>query len=126
MFLQPPSSGYVDLRPDPLQQPVQTFDEILSLVARGRIVYPTSSAVPIFTRDDVGLIAIDDLPHYYWVWSGALAGIVLPSAHPARSLAQRSPRRRGLGRPACEAGDQAACRCCSKPAVDPWRRPSAK
>jgi DNA-binding transcriptional LysR family regulator len=43
-------------------QPVQTINEILSLVARGRIVHPTSSAVPIFNRDDVTLIPIEDLP----------------------------------------------------------------
>jgi DNA-binding transcriptional LysR family regulator len=43
-------------------QPVQTINEILSLVARGRIVHPTSSAVPIFDRSDVALIPIRDLP----------------------------------------------------------------
>jgi len=43
-------------------QPVQTINEILSLVARGRIVHPTSSTVPIFNRDDVVLVPIDDLP----------------------------------------------------------------
>jgi DNA-binding transcriptional LysR family regulator len=43
-------------------QPVQTINEILSLVARGRVVHPTSSAVPIFARDDVVLIPIRDLP----------------------------------------------------------------
>jgi hypothetical protein len=43
-------------------QPVQTINEILSLVARGRIVHPTSSAVPIFNRDDITLIPIEDLP----------------------------------------------------------------
>lgn len=31
-------------------------------MARGRIVHPTSSTVPIFDRDDVVLIPIDDLP----------------------------------------------------------------
>jgi hypothetical protein len=31
-------------------------------VARGRIVHPTSSTVPIFNRDDVVLIPITDLP----------------------------------------------------------------
>jgi hypothetical protein len=31
-------------------------------VARGLIVHPTSSVVPIFNRDDVTLIPIDDLP----------------------------------------------------------------
>ncbi len=49
-------------RPIRRTQPVQTINEILSLVARGRIVHPTSSTVPIFNRDDVVLIPIDDLP----------------------------------------------------------------
>ena len=49
-------------RPIRRTQPVQTINEILSLVARGRIVHPTSSTVPIFDRDDVVLIPIDDLP----------------------------------------------------------------
>jgi DNA-binding transcriptional LysR family regulator len=59
-LLVPPStpSG----RPIRRTQPVQTINEILSLVARGRIVHPTSSTVPIFNRDDVTLIPIDDLP----------------------------------------------------------------
>jgi DNA-binding transcriptional LysR family regulator len=42
--------------------PVQTINEILSLVARGRIVHPTSSTVPIFNRDDIVLIPIEGLP----------------------------------------------------------------
>ena len=49
-------------RPIRRTQPVQTINEILSLVARGRIVHPTSSAVPIFNRDDIVLIPISDLP----------------------------------------------------------------
>jgi DNA-binding transcriptional LysR family regulator len=49
-------------RPIRRTQPVQTINEILSLVARGHIVHPTSSAVPIFDRDDVVLIPINDLP----------------------------------------------------------------
>jgi DNA-binding transcriptional LysR family regulator len=49
-------------RPIRRTQPVQTINEIMSLVARGRIVHPTSSAVPIFGRDDIVLIPIDDLP----------------------------------------------------------------
>ncbi len=49
-------------RPIRRTQPVQTIHEILSLVARGRIVHPTSSTVPIFNRDDILLIPIDDLP----------------------------------------------------------------
>ena len=43
-------------------QPAQSINEILSLVARGRIVHPTSSGVPIFDRDDITLIPITDLP----------------------------------------------------------------
>jgi DNA-binding transcriptional LysR family regulator len=49
-------------RPIRRTQPVRTINEILSFVARGRIVHPTSSTVPIFDRDDVVLIPIDDLP----------------------------------------------------------------
>ncbi len=49
-------------RPIRRTQPVQTINEILSFVARGQIVHPTSSAVPIFDRDDVVLIPIGDLP----------------------------------------------------------------
>jgi DNA-binding transcriptional LysR family regulator len=49
-------------RPIRRTQPIQTINEILSLVARGLIVHPTSSAVPIFNREDVVLIPIDDLP----------------------------------------------------------------
>jgi DNA-binding transcriptional LysR family regulator len=49
-------------RPIRRTQPVRTIHEILSFVAMGRIVHPTSSAVPLFDRDDVTLIPIDDLP----------------------------------------------------------------
>jgi DNA-binding transcriptional LysR family regulator len=49
-------------RPIRRTQPVQTINEILSLVARGRIVHPTSSDVPIFDRGDIVLIPINDLP----------------------------------------------------------------
>jgi DNA-binding transcriptional LysR family regulator len=49
-------------RPIRRTQPVHTINEILSLVAQGRIVHPTSSDVPIFDRDDVTLIPIRDLP----------------------------------------------------------------
>ncbi|MGH3186827.1 MAG: LysR substrate-binding domain-containing protein [Streptosporangiaceae bacterium] len=71
--LFPPStpSGVYDLlvpprtpsgRPIPRSQPIRTINEILSFVASGRIVHPTSSTVPIFDRDDVVLIPIGDLP----------------------------------------------------------------
>jgi DNA-binding transcriptional LysR family regulator len=43
-------------------QPVQTINEILSFVAQGRIVHPTSPGVPIFNRDDIVLVPFADLP----------------------------------------------------------------
>jgi DNA-binding transcriptional LysR family regulator len=49
-------------RPIRRTPPVQTINETLSLVARGRIVHPTSSTIPMFNRDDLALIPIDDLP----------------------------------------------------------------
>jgi DNA-binding transcriptional LysR family regulator len=49
-------------RPIRRTQPIRTIHEILSFVARGRIVHPTSSTVPIFDRDDVVLVPINDLP----------------------------------------------------------------
>ena len=49
-------------RPIRRTQSVQTINEILSLVARGRIVHPTSSTVPIFGRDDIILIPVDGMP----------------------------------------------------------------
>jgi DNA-binding transcriptional LysR family regulator len=60
-------------RPIRRTEPVQTINEILSLVARGRIVHPTSSAVPIFNREDVVLIPISDLPPLQLglVWSAS-------------------------------------------------------
>jgi DNA-binding transcriptional LysR family regulator len=49
-------------RPIRRTQPAQTVNEVLSLVARGLIVHPTSSTIPIFNRDDVVLVPIGDLP----------------------------------------------------------------
>ena len=49
-------------RPIRRTQPAQTVNEVLSLVARGRIVHPTSSTIPIFDRTDVVLVGIDGLP----------------------------------------------------------------
>lgn len=49
-------------RPIRRTRPVRTIHEILSLVARGQIVHPTSGDVPLFDRDDVILVPIADLP----------------------------------------------------------------
>jgi DNA-binding transcriptional LysR family regulator len=59
-LLVPPSTPAG--RPIPRTQPVQSINEILSLVARGRIVHPTSSDVPIFDREDIILIPLADVP----------------------------------------------------------------
>jgi DNA-binding transcriptional LysR family regulator len=85
-------------RPIRRTQPVQTINEIMSLVARGHIVHPTSSAVPIFGRDDIVLVPIDDLPPLP-------LGLVWRTSHEnpriraldqtARSLITAFPRREG-------------------------------
>jgi DNA-binding transcriptional LysR family regulator len=49
-------------RPIRRTRPARTINEILSLVARGLIVHPTSSGVPLFDRDDIVVIPITDLP----------------------------------------------------------------
>jgi DNA-binding transcriptional LysR family regulator len=49
-------------RPIRRTRAVQTINEILSAVAAGSIVHPTSSAVPIFDRDDIVLVPMADLP----------------------------------------------------------------
>ena len=74
-------------RPIRRTQPVQTINEILSLVARGRIVHPTSSTVPIFNRDDVVLIPIEGLPP-----TAARSGLVRQPGEPAHPRPQRSRR----------------------------------
>ena len=35
---------------------------VMLILARGRIVHPTSSTIPIFNRDDVVLVPLGDLP----------------------------------------------------------------
>ena len=42
--------------------PVRSIHELVSLVARGQIVHPTASGIPMFTRDDIALVPITDLP----------------------------------------------------------------
>ena len=42
--------------------PVRSIHELVSLVARGQIVHPTASGIPMFTRDDIALVPIADLP----------------------------------------------------------------
>jgi DNA-binding transcriptional LysR family regulator len=72
-------------RPIRRTHPVQTINEILSLVARGRIVHPTSPTVPIFNRNDVALVPIDDLPP-----PPTRAGLVHQPREPAHPRPQRN------------------------------------
>jgi DNA-binding transcriptional LysR family regulator len=44
------------------QPPVQSFHEVMSLVARGRIVHPTMTGVEMFRRADIRLIPLTGLP----------------------------------------------------------------
>jgi DNA-binding transcriptional LysR family regulator len=43
-------------------QPVRSIHELVALVARGRIVHPTAVGIPLFSRDDIVLVPITDLP----------------------------------------------------------------
>lgn len=43
-------------------QQVRSIHELVALVARGRIVHPTAAGIPMFSRDDIALIPITDLP----------------------------------------------------------------
>ena len=49
-------------RPIPRTGPSGTFHEVIAQIARGRIVHPTVTNVPILARDDIVLIPIRDLP----------------------------------------------------------------
>ena len=42
--------------------PVRSIHELVSLVARGQIVHPTASGIPMFIRDDIALVPITGLP----------------------------------------------------------------
>jgi DNA-binding transcriptional LysR family regulator len=43
-------------------QPVRGIHELVALVARGQIVHPTASGLPMFGRPDIALVPIEDLP----------------------------------------------------------------
>jgi DNA-binding transcriptional LysR family regulator len=43
-------------------QPVHGIHELVALVAQGRIVHPTAAGIPMFSRDDIALVPITDLP----------------------------------------------------------------
>jgi hypothetical protein len=41
---------------------VRSIHELVALVARGQIVHPTASGIPMLVRDDIALVPIRDLP----------------------------------------------------------------
>jgi DNA-binding transcriptional LysR family regulator len=43
-------------------QQVHSIHELVALVAQGRIVHPTATGIPMFTRDDIVLVPVADLP----------------------------------------------------------------
>ncbi len=49
-------------RPIRRSQPTHSADDVLTLIARDRIVHPTMASIPPFARDDITLIPIRDLP----------------------------------------------------------------
>jgi DNA-binding transcriptional LysR family regulator len=49
-------------RPIRRSQPAHSAEDVLSLIARCRVVHPTMASIPLFMRDDITLIPIRDLP----------------------------------------------------------------
>ncbi|MBV9384355.1 MAG: LysR family transcriptional regulator [Streptosporangiaceae bacterium] len=49
-------------RPIRRTQPVHGIHELVALVARGQIVHPTASGIPMLVRDDIVLVPIEDMP----------------------------------------------------------------
>jgi DNA-binding transcriptional LysR family regulator len=43
-------------------QPAHSIHELVALVACGRIVHPTATGIPMFSRDDIRLVPMTDLP----------------------------------------------------------------
>jgi DNA-binding transcriptional LysR family regulator len=73
VFQQPPSfpSAVMDAisppvtpsgRPIPRTEPIHSFHEVLSLVARGRCVHPTVASAFQYRREDIVAVPVHDLP----------------------------------------------------------------
>ena len=89
-------------------QPVHSIHELVALVARGQIVHPTASGIPMLVRDDIALVPIRDLPPLPLglIWCTAHDNARIQAlAETARSLRPRADRNGGA-RPA-EAASQA-------------------
>lgn len=72
-------------------------EDVISLIARGRIVHPTMAGVSLFLRDDIRLITIRDMPlmPLGLIWRAADENARIRAlAAAARRLAQRQPGQR--------------------------------
>ena len=82
----------------PRTQPVRSIHELVSLVARGRIVHPTAVGIPMLSRDDITLVPITGLPPLPLglIWCTAHDNARIQAfAETARSLRRAASRRRG-------------------------------
>jgi DNA-binding transcriptional LysR family regulator len=43
-------------------EPARSIHELVALIARGQIVWPTASGIPMLVRDDIVLVPVKDLP----------------------------------------------------------------
>jgi DNA-binding transcriptional LysR family regulator len=79
--------------------PARSIHELVSLVARGQIVWPTASGIPMFIRDDITLVPIKDLPPLP-------LGLIWCTAHDnarIQALAETARSLRPRARPASQA-----------------------
>jgi DNA-binding transcriptional LysR family regulator len=79
-------------------QPVRSIHELVALIARGQIVHPTASGIPMLVRDDITLIPITGLPPLPLglIWCTAHENARIQAlAQTARSLRRRAARKRG-------------------------------
>lgn len=81
-------------------QPARSIHELVSLIARGLIVHPTASGIPMLVRDDIALVPIKDLPPLPLglIWCTAHDNARIQAfAETARSLRRTSRRNRSIG-----------------------------
>ena len=79
----------------PRTQPVRSIHELVALVARGQLVHPTASGIPMLVRDDIALVPITDMPPLPLglIWCVAHDNARIQAlAETARSLHQRTKR----------------------------------
>ena len=76
-------------------EPARSIHELVSLIARGQVVWPTASGIPMLARDDIALIPIKDMPPLPLglIWCTAHDNARIQAlAETARSLRRRAYR----------------------------------